>query len=118
SLTTSQLIGKEKIEYTKTSRPCGGKVLEPAQAQTTPWIAIMTAACIAFALIVLPWLPGILRFLAILGSLATLYWQAKVCVLNNVWFSLSAALICWGFWALALILLRPRDNGYFRRKRR
>lgn len=118
SLTTSQLIGKEKIEYTKTSRPCGGKVLEPAQAQITPWIAIMTAACIAFALIVLPWLPGILRFLAILGSLAVLYWQAKVCVLNNVWFSLSAALICWAFWALALILLRPRDNGYFRRKRR
>lgn len=116
--TTSQLIGKEKIEYTKTARPCGGKVLEPAQAQTSLWIPLIVTACVAFALFILPWLPGILRFLVILGSLAGLYWQAKICVLNGVWFSLTAALICWGIWALALLLLRPRDNGYFRRKRR
>ncbi|MBQ4613839.1 MAG: hypothetical protein IJB31_02805 [Akkermansia sp.] len=115
--TTSQLIGKEKIEYTKTARPCGGRVLEPAQVQTNVWIPAIATACIALALLILPWLPGILRFLIILGSLAALYWQTSICVANGVWFSVTTASICWACWAVALLVLRPRERGYFRRRR-
>lgn len=115
--TTSQLIGKEKIEYTKTSQPRGGRVLEPAPIQTDLRIPAIVGACVAFALLVLPWFPGVLRFFVVLGSLAALYWQTMVCVAKGTWFSTTTALVCWCLWALALLILRPRERGYFRRRR-
>lgn len=115
--TTSQLIGKEKIEYIKTSRPQGGRVLEPAPAQTHYLIPGLIGACLAFSLLLLPWLPISWRLLASLAAAIALYWQAKNCVMAGLWFSITAALICWGLWTLALVCLRPRERGYFRKRR-
>ncbi len=115
--TTSQLIGKEKIEYTKTVRPCGGRVLEPAAFQTQYQWPLIVGAGLALLLLILPWLPGVLRLLAWLGAFCFIYWQANVCVAAGMWFSPMAALICWGLFALCLLTLRPRERGYFRRRK-
>lgn len=115
--TISQLIGKEKIEYTKSIRPCGGKVLEPAKVQTDIWIAVMAAGGIALSLLILPWMPLLIRLIIIKGTLALLFWQVARCAINGLWFSITAATICWALWMLALLLLRPKERGYFRRRR-
>ncbi len=111
--TLSQLAAVEKIHHTTEMRPVGGRVL-PLNEQQEGLGFLLTAALILFLLmLMLPLMPALLRFLVLFGLLAlTLHW-ALGRILAGAGVSLTAALLCWLLFFLAMLCLRPRDKGYF-----
>ncbi len=112
--TLSQLVGVEKVQYTSTERPLGGKVLsaDPAQAGWgfNLWLALALFGWLLFV----PYLPGLLRFLAALGLLALLYKWTLGALMAGTWVSTSAALAAWGMLLLCSLCLRPKERGRFK----
>ncbi len=111
--TLSQLVGVEKIHQTTEERPLGGKIMKLQELQESWSFLIGGAGGLAFALLLFPHLPWLLRFLGSLGLLGLIAWWGFSALQAGVWVSLSSALVCWGLFFLSTLFLRPKDKGYF-----
>lgn len=115
--TFSQLAGKEKVEYVRTHRPVGSRVLELSPHQQG-WLAAGTALIsLGLALWLLPWLPAWLRYLLMLALLVGLLRESTLQAQEGMWFSLAASLLCWLLTLVALPFLKPVERGLFSRRR-
>ncbi len=114
--TLSQLVGTENIHHTTEQRPVGGKVLHMNPAQESWSFLAWGAVALAFILSIFPHLPLLLRLLGWLGLLPLMAWWTLTSLQAGLWVSLSSALTCWGLLTLALLILRPRETGYFGKK--
>lgn len=115
--TFSQLAGKEKVEYIRTRRPVGSRVLELSPRQQG-WLAAGGAlTALALALWLLPWFPAWLRYILLLALLAWLLRESMLMAQEGLWFSLTACLLCWLLILIALPCLKPVERGLFSRRR-
>lgn len=117
--TVSELLGREKTDYTKVMQPMGGRVLEPAGWTCKPLWQAGGLAVAVILLSILAWFPGFLRFLASLGLLVgvgIVLWKSTA---SGLWVPVSGLLVSWFLYSLALIFLRPvKENLFTSRSRR
>lgn len=115
--TLSELAGVEKSEYIKQQCPVGGRVLELSPLQQGLGTAVTAVVLLALALWLLPFLPPALRHVFVGGMLCALGIVAYGAAKQDMWLSLSAHLIAWLLFLLALHALRPEEKGIFHRRR-
>ncbi len=111
--TLSQLVGVEKVHVRMVERPIGGKVLHLSEGQDSLSFILWALGSLAFILLLLPVLPWLLRYAATFGLLWLIFRWALGALQTGAWVSLSSALCCWVLLFIALLFLRPRDQGYF-----
>ncbi len=114
--TLSQLVGTEKVHTTTEQRPVGGKVLQANEAQESWSFTLWGALALFLLLSLFPHLPWFLRFLGWVGLLPLIAWWGLSALQSGTWVSLTAALVCWGLFTLALLFLRAKEKGYFGKK--
>ena len=116
--TLSQLAGSEKIISHTSERPRGGQVLRQI-ALLPDWRSLSIAA---FALLVflwvMPFVPGLLRWLILLALPCGVIWTAAEQVKLGLWFTASPLLVWWVILALVFLLHRTHEKGLFGRRRR
>ncbi len=115
--TLSQLAGTEKIITHVSERPCGGQVLQ--QIPLLPdWKSRSIACVILFlSLWLLPFVPGILRWLVLLCLPGIILWQACTQIQHGLWFSTAAMLLWWLLLVIVFLLHRTYDKGLFGKRR-
>lgn len=115
--TLSQMAGTEKIITHTTERPRGGRVLQQLvilrswQQQTTAGVLLL------IFLWLMPFVPGLLRWLVLLAIPAAIVWFASGAVQHGYWFSATAMLLWWLALALVFLLHRTYDKGLFGKRR-
>jgi len=114
--TLSQLAGKEKVEYVRTQRPAGSRVLELHPYQQSWLAAWLALGGLGLALWTLPWLPAWMRYTLMLALALFLLREAALTARQGLWFSISACLLCWLLTLIALHSLRPIERGIFSRR--
>ncbi|MBR2313372.1 MAG: hypothetical protein IKA55_00815 [Akkermansia sp.] len=115
--TLSQLAGTEKIITHTSQRPCGGQVLR--QIPLLPdWQSRTTACFILLVFLwVMPFIPGLLRWLILLALPGVIIWQSSVYIQQGQWFTSSALLAWWLLLAIVFLLHRTYDKGLFGKRR-
>lgn len=116
--TLSQLAGTEKILTHTSERPRGGQVLHRMlilhdwQSCTTMCVALL------FFLWIMPFVPGLLRWLILLAMPACLLWQAAEAVQRSQWFTAAPMLAWWLILAGVFLVHRTYDKGLFGKRRK
>ena len=114
--TLSQLAGKEKVEYIRTQRPAGSRVLELHPYQQSRLAVCLALGGLGLALWAFPWLPAWMRYTLMLALALFLLREAALTARQGLWFSLTACLLCWLLTLIALHCLRPVERGIFSRR--
>ena len=116
--TLSQLAGSEKIISHTSERPKGGQVLRQI-ALLPDWRSLSIAAfALLVVLWVMPFVPGLLRWLILLALPCGVIWTAAEQVKLGLWFTASPLLAWWVILALVFLLHRTHEKGLFGRRRR
>ena len=116
--TLSQMAGVERILTHTSERPCGGHVLQQLPILTS-WQQL-TTACVAllFFLWIMPFVPGLLRWLILLALPAGILWFAAEAVQHKLWFNATSILTWWLILAFVFLIHRTYDKGLFGKRRK
>ena len=116
--TLSQMAGVERIITHTSERPCGGQVLQQLPILTS-WQQ-RTTACVAllFFLWIMPFVPGLLRWLILLALPAGILWFAAEAVQHKLWFNATSILTWWLILAFVFLIHRTYDKGLFGKRRK
>ena len=116
--TLSQMAGVERIITHTSERPCGGHVLQQLPILTS-WQQ-RTTACVAllFFLWIMPFVPGLLRWLVLLAMPAGIIWFAAEAVQHQLWFNATSILTWWLILAFVFLIHRTYDKGLFGKRRK
>lgn len=116
--TLSQLAGTERIITHTSERPCGGQVLRQIPFMQS-WQSRTTACvCLLFFLWLMPFVPGILRWLVLLALPGLVIWVAAEQVQQQHWFAAAPLLAWWLVLAFVFLLHRTYDKGLFGKRRK
>ena len=116
--TLSQMAGVERILTHTSERPCGGHVLQQLPILTT-WQQLTTASLILlFFLWIMPFVPGLLRWLILLAIPAAILWFASEAVQHDLWFTATPILAWWLILATVFLFHRTYDKGLFGKRRK
>lgn len=115
--TLSQLAGTEKIITHTSEQIKGGQVLRQI-ALLADWQSLVL---VGFGLLVflwvMPFVPGLLRWLILLVMPCGVVWAAAEQVKLGLWFTASPLLAWWLILALVFLLHRTHEKGLFGRRR-
>ena len=82
------------------------------------WKSRSIACVILFlSLWLLPFVPGILRWLVLLCLPGIILWQACTQIQHGLWFSTAAMLLWWLLLVIVFLLHRTYDKGLFGKRR-
>lgn len=116
--TLSQMAGVERIITHTSERPCGGHVLQQLPILTS-WQQLTTASLILlFFLWIMPFVPGLLRWLILLAIPAAILWFASEAVQRDLWFTATPILAWWLILATVFLFHRTYDKGLFGKRRK
>lgn len=116
--TLSQLAGTEKIITHTSERPRGGQVLRQLPLLQS-WQSRTTACvCLLFFLWLMPFVPGLLRWLVLLAMPCATLWAAAEQVQQQHWFAAAPLLAWWLVLAFVFLLHRTYDKGLFGKRRK
>ena len=115
--TLSQLAGTEKIITHTTQRPKGGQVLREIQLMQSWQSCTIAGLCLLVFLWVMPFVPGLLRWLVILSLPGIVLWQAGQLVQTGHWFAAAPILAWWLSLAIVFCMHRTHEKGLFGRRR-
>ncbi len=115
--TLSQLAGTEKIITHTTQRPRGGQVLREIQLLQGWQSCSLAVLSLLVFLWVMPFVPGLLRWLIILSLPGIVLWQAAQQVQTGHWFAAAPMLAWWLTLAIVFCLHRTHEKGLFGRRR-
>lgn len=115
--TLSQLAGTEKIITHTSERPRGGQVLHEITLLQGWQSYTIAGVCLALFLWIMPFVPGLLRWLIILAMPAGIIWAASEQVQTGHWFAAGPLLAWWLALALVFCLHRTHEKGLFGRRR-
>ncbi len=115
ALTVSQLAGTEKITHETTYRIIGSHALQE-HLLLNGWQQYgIAAVCLLLILLILPRFPGILRLPLLLACPVYFLWKAWGNSAHS-WIPVSALLVCWVLFLIAVCVLRPVRKGLFDRR--
>ena len=115
--TLSQLAGTEKVITHTSERPVGGRVLRQQPVLPGWQSRSLACVCLLIFLWVMPFVPGFLRWLILLGLPCAVVWAAAGQVQHGYWFAAAPLLAWWLVLALVFLLHRTHEKGLFGKRR-